>query len=74
MMIHMILSFKMRGDVISDHSLMLWLQKDSLDTVGFRTFRVLGSLIKLWIMVDQSDIWIPKCTEGEGEGVGGPPF
>ena len=34
-----ILSFKMKGDVISDHSLMLWLQKDSLDTVGFRTFR-----------------------------------
>ena len=27
----------MMGDVISDHFLML--QKDSLDTVGFRTFR-----------------------------------
>ena len=36
---HMILSFKMKGDVISDHFLMLWFQKDSLDTVGFRTFR-----------------------------------
>ena len=36
---HMILSFKMIGDVISDHFLMLWLQKDSLDTVGFWTFR-----------------------------------
>ena len=36
---HMILSFKMKGDVISDHFLMLWLQKDFLDTVGFRTFR-----------------------------------
>ena len=36
---HMILSFKMMGDVISDHFLMLKLQKDSLDTVGFRTFR-----------------------------------
>ena len=35
----MILSFKMKGDVISDHFLMLWFQKDSLDTVGFRTFR-----------------------------------
>ena len=34
---HMILSFKMKGDVISDHFLMLWFQKDSLDTVGFRT-------------------------------------
>ena len=39
MMKHMILSFKMMGDVISDHSLMLWLQKDSLDTVVLRTFR-----------------------------------
>ena len=36
---HMIISFKMKGDVISDHFLMLWFQKDSLDTVGFRTFR-----------------------------------
>ena len=35
----MTLSFKMKGDVISDHFLMLWFQKDSLDTVGFRTFR-----------------------------------
>ena len=36
---HTILSFKMKGDVISDHFLMLWFQKDSLDTVGFRTFK-----------------------------------
>ena len=35
----MILSFKMKGDVISDHFLVLWFQKDSLDTVGLRTFR-----------------------------------
>ena len=35
---HMILSFKMKGDVISDF-LMLWFRKDSLDTVSFRTFR-----------------------------------
>ena len=28
---HMILSFKMKGDVISDHFLMLGFQKDSLD-------------------------------------------
>ena len=35
---HIILSFKWEGDVLSDHFLMLSLQKDSLDTVGFRTF------------------------------------
>ena len=28
----------MTGDVISDHFLMIWFQKDSLDTVSFRTF------------------------------------
>ena len=63
------LSFKMKGDVISDHFLILWFQKDSLDTVGFRIFRgeVWESSIKSWILVDQSGIWIPKCTEG-GEG------
>ena len=27
----------MKGDVISDHFLMLWFKKDFLDTVGFRT-------------------------------------
>ena len=61
---HMILSFKIKGDVISDHFLMLWFQKDSLDTVGFRTFRTFrgGS----WILADQTDILIPKCTEGRG--------
>ena len=26
------------GYVVSDHFLMLWFQKDSLDTVGFRTY------------------------------------
>ena len=36
---HMILSFKMEGGVISGHFLMLWFQKDFLDTVGFRTIR-----------------------------------
>ena len=36
---HMILIYKMKGDVISDHFLMLWFQKYSLDTVGFKTFR-----------------------------------
>ena len=34
----MTLSFKMKGDVISDHFLVLWFQKDSLDTVGFRNY------------------------------------
>ena len=36
---HMIFSFKKKGDVILDHFLVLWFQKDFLDTVGFRTFR-----------------------------------
>ena len=36
---HMMLLFEMKGDIISDHFLMLWFQKDSLDTVGFRIFR-----------------------------------
>ena len=35
---HMIISFKMKGEVISDLFLMLWFQKDSLNTVGFRTY------------------------------------
>ena len=31
---HMILSaFKMKGDVVSDQFMMLWFQKDSLNTV-----------------------------------------
>ena len=36
---HMILSFKMKGDAISDHFLIVWFQNDYLDTVGYRTFR-----------------------------------
>ena len=36
---HMILPFKMKGDVITDHFLMLWFQENSLNAVGFRTFR-----------------------------------
>ena len=47
---HMALSFKMKGDVISDHFLMLWFQKDFLDTVGLRacrTFRGGGVLNKI---------------------------
>ena len=34
----MILSFVMKGDVITDQFLMLWFQKDSLDTFGFRIY------------------------------------
>ena len=30
----------MKGDVISDHFLMLWFQKDALDMVGFKTFNL----------------------------------
>ena len=49
---HMILSFKMKGDVISDHFLMLRFQKDSLDTVGFRTYGLMagGSRIQIQIV------------------------
>ena len=35
---HMVLPFRMKGDVMSGHFLMIWFLKDSLDTVGFRTF------------------------------------
>ena len=38
---HMMLSFKMKGRCYTDHFLMLWFQEDSLNTVGFRTFRTL---------------------------------
>ena len=34
----MIPSFEMKGENISDHLLMLWFQKDSLNIVGFRTY------------------------------------
>ena len=44
---HVILSLKMKGDVISGQSLMLWFQKDSLDIVGFGTFRVGSGFPKL---------------------------
>ena len=43
----MILSLKVKGDVISGQSLMLWFQKDSLDIVGFGTFRVGSGFPKL---------------------------
>ena len=42
---HKILSFQMKGDVISDHFMMLWFQKDA---VSFRTFKGgLGVLNKI---------------------------
>jgi len=44
---HVILSLKIKGDVISGRSLMLWFQKDSLDIVGFGTFRVGSGFPKL---------------------------
>ena len=36
----------MKGDVTSGQSLMLWFQKDSLDIVGFGTFRVGSGLVR----------------------------
>ena len=52
---------------------MLWFQKVSLDTVGFRTFRtfrggggsvLLKTIVTIVDFVDQIKFWIPKCTEG----------
>ena len=37
---HMIISFKIEGNVISYHFLTLWFQKDSLAIVASGTFRV----------------------------------
>ena len=51
---HKISSFNMKGDVISDHFLVLWFQKDSLDTVGFRTYdggsRVLNQKVTFGVL------------------------
>ena len=60
---HMILTFKMKGDVdvISDHFLMPWFQKDSLGTVDFKTY-VGGSRV----LNQKSDILNPKCAYGRG--------
>ena len=41
----MLLSFEMKGEVISNHFLMLCFQKNSLDTVGFRTFKTFSPLL-----------------------------
>ena len=53
---HMILSFKMKRDVISDLFLVQWFQKDSLETVGFEDLRGGSGVIKT-----KSDIRSPKC-------------
>ena len=41
---HVILSFKIKRDVIYDHFLMLWLQKDPLDTVSWTFSQILPFL------------------------------
>ena len=63
---HMILSFKMKGGVISGHFLMLWFQKYSLDTVGFRTY---GGGFRFQSPKPKSDILSPKCAYGGGAPV-----
>ena len=51
---HMMFSFRMKGDVITDHFLMIWFQIDSLDTVGFRIYhgwsRVLNQKVTFWVV------------------------
>ena len=39
----------MKGDVTSHHFWMLWFQRNSLDTVGFRTFRTF--FLFLWLFL-----------------------
>ena len=60
---HMRLSFKMKGDV-SDHFLMLWFQKDSLDTIGFGTYgggsRVLNQEMTIGVLN------VPRRRRGGG--------
>ena len=65
----MVLSFKMKGGVIFNHNLMLWFQKDSLDTVSFMTDKNIGQnvhqlspslFVRLDGRSDQSDqFWCP---------------
>ena len=46
--------YHLKWRVISDHFLMLWFQKDSLNTVGFRTYgggsRVLKQNVTFWVL------------------------
>ena len=56
------------GYVVSDHFLMLWFQKDSLDTVGFRTYcggsRVLSQKVTFRVL------YVPNAYGGGGTGLG----
>ena len=56
----MILLFQMKEDVISEHFLMVYFQKDSLETVGFRTYRggprVLNKQAQKLVQVDVLEI------------------
>ena len=60
------LSFKMKGDVISNYFLMLWFQNDSLDTVGFRTYgggsRVLIQKVTFGVL----NVPVPMGVRGRG--------
>ena len=60
---NMKISLKMKGDVMSNQFLMLWFQKDSLDTIGLRTY---GGGSKLQSPKPKSDIQSPKCAWVEG--------
>ena len=59
---HMLLSFKMKEDVVSDHFLMLWFQKDSLDTVCFRTFRTFKPYGGVWAHFPQRGLNLKSCV------------
>ena len=54
----------MKRDVISDLFLILWFQKDSLDTIG------LGLMAGVQSPKPKSDIWSPNCAYGGGGGGG----
>ena len=54
---HVILSFKIKRDVISDHFLMLWLQQDPLDTVSWTFSQILPFL------------WLPKAEQWNRQSI-----
>ena len=60
------ISLKMKEDVMSNQFLMLWFQKDSLDTIGLRTY---GGGSRLQSPKPKSDIQMPTCAQ-----VGGSPI